>query len=108
SNWAWDAVAGQYYWHRFYSHQPDLNFDEPRVRAAMFDVGDFWLGLGGDGPRPAAVPYLFEREGTNGENLPETLAFLTDLREHVDASFEDRMLLAGANQGPAEAGPTLG
>ena len=80
SNWAWDAVAGQYYWHRFYSHQPDLNFDEPRVRAAMFDVVDFWLGLGVDGLRLDAIPYLFEREGTNCENLPETLEFLTDLR----------------------------
>ena len=103
SNWAWDAVAGRYYWHRFYSHQPDLNFDEPRVRAAMFDVADFWLGLGVDGLRLDAVPYLFEREGTNGENLPETLAFLSDLRAHVDASFEDRMLLAEANQWPEDA-----
>ncbi len=103
SNWAWDQVAGQYYWHRFYSHQPDLNFDESRVRAAMFDVVDFWLGLGVDGLRLDAVPYLFEREGTNGENLPETMQFLSDLRRHVDASFEDRMLLAEANQWPEDA-----
>jgi maltose alpha-D-glucosyltransferase/alpha-amylase len=103
SNWAWDQVAGQYYWHRFYSHQPDLNFDEPRVRSAMFDIVDFWLGLGVDGLRLDAIPYLFEREGTNCENLPETLAFLSDLRRHVDATFEDRMLLAEANQWPEDA-----
>ena len=87
SNWAWDAVAGQYYWHRFYSHQPDLNFDEARVREAMFDVVDFWLSLGVDGLRLDAVPYLFEREGTNCENLPETHGFLSDLRRHIDAKF---------------------
>ena len=103
SNWAWDPIAGQYYWHRFYSHQPDLNFDEPRVRAAMFDVVDFWLGLGVDGLRLDAIPYLFEREGTNCENLPETLEFLSDLRSHVDSKFEDRMLLAEANQWPEDA-----
>ncbi len=103
SNWAWDQTAAQYYWHRFYSHQPDLNFDEPRVRAAMFDVVDFWLGLGVDGLRLDAVPYLFEREGTNCENLPETLGFLSDLRRHIDATFEDRMLLAEANQWPEDA-----
>ena len=103
SNWAWDAVAGQYYWHRFYSHQPDLNFDEARVREAMFDVVDFWLSLGVDGLRLDAVPYLFEREGTNCENLPETLEFLSDLRRHIDAKFEDRMLLAEANQWPEDA-----
>jgi maltose alpha-D-glucosyltransferase/alpha-amylase len=103
SNWAWDAVSGQYYWHRFYSHQPDLNFDEPRVRAAMFDVVDFWLGLGVDGLRLDAIPYLFEREGTNCENLPETLEFLSQLRRHIDERFEDRMLLAEANQWPDDA-----
>jgi maltose alpha-D-glucosyltransferase/alpha-amylase len=103
SNWAWDAVAGQYYWHRFYSHQPDLNFDEPRVREAMFDVVDHWLSLGVDGLRLDAVPYLFEREGTNCENLPETLELLSDLRRHVDDRFEDRMLLAEANQWPEDA-----
>ena len=103
SNWAWDPVAGQYYWHRFYSHQPDLNYDEPRVRAAMFDVVDFWLRLGVDGLRLDAIPYLFEREGTNCENLPETLELLTELRRHVDAEFEDRMLLAEANQWPEDA-----
>ncbi len=103
SNWAWDPMAGQYYWHRFYSHQPDLNFDESRVRAAMFDVVDHWLALGVDGLRLDAVPYLFEREGTNCENLPETLELLSDLRRHVDARFEDRMLLAEANQWPEDA-----
>jgi maltose alpha-D-glucosyltransferase/alpha-amylase len=103
SNWAWDQVAGQYYWHRFYSHQPDLNFDEPRVRQAMFDAVDFWLALGVDGLRLDAVPYLFEREGTNCENLPETLELLSDLRRHIDDRFEDRMLLAEANQWPEDA-----
>jgi maltose alpha-D-glucosyltransferase / alpha-amylase len=103
SNWAWDQVAGQYYWHRFYSHQPDLNFDEPRVRDAMFDVVDHWLALGVDGLRLDAIPYLFEREGTNCENLPETLELLSDLRRHVDERFEDRLLLAEANQWPEDA-----
>src|SRR5437016_5303760 len=96
SNWAWDPVAGQYYWHRFYSHQPDLNFDNPEVRRAMFDVVDFWMEMGVDGMRLDAVPYLFEREGTNCENLPETLEFLRELRAHVDRRYGDRMLLAEA------------
>jgi maltose alpha-D-glucosyltransferase/alpha-amylase len=103
SNWAWDPVAEQYYWHRFYAHQPDLNYDNPRVRDAMTRVVDFWLGIGVDGLRLDAVPYLFERDGTNCENLPETLEFLSDLRRHVDDSFEDRMLLAEANQWPEDA-----
>ena len=103
SNWAWDALADRYYWHRFYSHQPDLNFEEPRVRKAMFGVVDFWMGLGVDGLRLDAVPYLFEREGTNCENLPETFAFLSELRAHVDANFDDRVLLAEANQWPEDA-----
>jgi maltose alpha-D-glucosyltransferase/alpha-amylase len=103
SNWAWDAVAGQYYWHRFYTHQPDLNFDHPPVRQAMFEAVDFWFGMGVDGLRLDAVPYLFEREGTNCENLPETLDFLSDLRRHVDERFQDRMLLAEANQWPEDA-----
>jgi maltose alpha-D-glucosyltransferase/alpha-amylase len=103
SNWAWDPVAGAYFWHRFYSHQPDLNFDSPAVREAMFKVVDFWLEMGVDGLRLDAVPYLFEREGTNCENLPETLGYLTDLRRHVDERFEDRMLLAEANQWPEDA-----
>jgi maltose alpha-D-glucosyltransferase/alpha-amylase len=103
SNWAWDPVAGAYFWHRFYSHQPDLNFDTPAVREAMFKVVDFWLEMGVDGLRLDAVPYLFEREGTNCENLPETLGYLSELRRHVDDRFEDRMLLAEANQWPEDA-----
>jgi maltose alpha-D-glucosyltransferase/alpha-amylase len=103
SNWSWDPVAGQYYWHRFYHHQPDLNYDNPRVREAIFRVMDFWLELGIDGLRLDAVPYLFEREGTNCENLPETHAFLKALRAHIDERFADRMLLAEANQWPDDA-----
>jgi maltose alpha-D-glucosyltransferase / alpha-amylase len=108
SNWAWDPLANAYYWHRFYSHQPDLNFDNPEVRRSMLRVVDHWLNLGVDGLRLDAVPYLFEREGTNCENLPETHAFLRDLRAHVDAKFEDRMLLAEANQWPEEASAYFG
>ena len=103
SNWAWDPLAKAYYWHRFYSHQPDLNFDNPRVRQAMFDAMDYWLRLGVDGLRLDAVPYLYEREGTNCENLPETHAFLKQLRRHVDELFPGRMLLAEANQWPEDA-----
>ena len=103
SNWAWDPVAKAYYWHRFYSHQPDLNFDNPELKQAFFDVVDFWLRMGVDGLRLDAVPYLFEREGTNCENLPETHQFLKELRHHVDQRFNDRMLLAEANQWPEEA-----
>src|SRR6266542_4313431 len=103
SNWAWDRVAQAYYWHRFYSHQPDLNFDNPEVQKAIFDVVDFWLDMGVDGLRLDAVPYLFEREGTSCENLPETLEFLTELRKHVDATYQDRLLLAEANQWPEDA-----
>ncbi|MBI3270033.1 MAG: maltose alpha-D-glucosyltransferase [Planctomycetes bacterium] len=108
SNWSWDAVAGAYYWHRFYAHQPDLNFDRPEVRRALRQVVDFWLGMGVDGLRLDAVPYLFEREGTNCENLPETHAFLRELRRHVDRRFARRMLLAEANQWPEEAAAYLG
>ncbi len=103
SNWSWDPLAKAYYWHRFYSHQPDLNFDNPKVRRALFDALDYWLRLGVDGLRLDAVPYLYEREGTNCENLPETHAFLKELRRHVDASFPGRMLLAEANQWPEDA-----
>jgi maltose alpha-D-glucosyltransferase/alpha-amylase len=103
SNWAWDPVAKAYYWHRFYSHQPDLNYDHPAVQEAVFRVIDFWLGLGVDGLRLDAVPYLFEREGTNSENLPETHAFLKRLRAHVDSRFKNRVLLAEANQWPEDA-----
>jgi maltose alpha-D-glucosyltransferase / alpha-amylase len=108
SNWTWDPVAGQHYWHRFYSHQPDLNFESPAVRRAMTRVLDFWLELGVDGLRLDAVPYLFERDGTNCENLPETLAYLSELRRHVDERFDDRMLLAEANQWPEDAVAYLG
>ena len=103
SNWAWDPAAHAYYWHRFYSHQPDLNFDNPAVHDAVLDAMDFWLEMGVDGLRLDAVPYLYEREGTNCENLPETHAFLKQLRRHVDERFEDRMLLAEANQWPEDA-----
>jgi len=98
SNWSWDPVAGAYYWHRFYSHQPDLNYDSPHVRKAIFQAVDFWLQMGVDGLRLDAVPYLYEREGTNCENLPETHPFLKELRRNVDRRFADRMLLAEANQ----------
>jgi maltose alpha-D-glucosyltransferase/alpha-amylase len=103
SNWTWDPVANAYYWHRFYSHQPDLNFDHPPVGEEMFDVLDFWLGMGVDGVRLDAVPYLFEREGTSCENLPETHAFLKTVRKHVDEKYSNRMLLAEANQWPDDA-----
>ncbi len=103
SNWTWDNVAGAYFWHRFYSHQPDLNFENPEVQKALFRIVDYWLEMGVDGLRLDAVPYLFEREGTNCENLPETHNALRELRAHIDETFEDRMLLAEANQWPEEA-----
>jgi maltose alpha-D-glucosyltransferase / alpha-amylase len=103
SNWAWDPVAKAYYWHRFYSHQPDLNFDNPAVHDAVEKVCDYWLAMGVDGLRLDAVPYLYEREGTICENLPETHDFLRKLRAHVDAKFPGRMLLAEANQWPEDA-----
>jgi maltose alpha-D-glucosyltransferase / alpha-amylase len=103
SNWSWDPVAQAYYWHRFYSHQPDLNFDNPRVRDAIKKALDFWFELGIDGLRLDAIPYLYERDGTSNENLPETHAFLKELRAHVDSRFENRMLLAEANQWPEDA-----
>ncbi|HET7420331.1 MAG TPA: maltose alpha-D-glucosyltransferase [Candidatus Dormibacteraeota bacterium] len=103
SNWTWDHVAGAYYWHRFYSHQPDLNFDNPKVHEAIFKALDFWMDIGFDGVRLDAVPYLYEREGTIGENLPETHTFLKDLRRHVDSTYKNRMLLAEANQWPEDA-----
>ena len=103
SNWTWDPVAKAYYWHRFYSHQPDLNWENPEVRKAMFAAMDFWFDLGVDGLRLDAVPYLFEREGTNCENLPETHTALKELRKHVDEKYSDRMLLAEANQWPEDA-----
>ena len=103
SNWTWDPVAGAYYWHRFFSHQPDLNYDNELVRDAITDVFRFWLDLGVDGLRLDAVPYLFERDGTNGENLPETHQELKRLRAFIDGNYENRMLLAEANQWPDDA-----
>ncbi|MGI9114502.1 MAG: maltose alpha-D-glucosyltransferase [Chthoniobacterales bacterium] len=103
SNWAWDPQAKSYYWHRFYSHQPDLNFDNPAVHHLVQEVCDFWLNMGVDGLRLDAVPYLYERDGTNCENLAETHLYLKRLRAHVDANFSGRMLLAEANQWPEDA-----
>jgi maltose alpha-D-glucosyltransferase/alpha-amylase len=102
SNWAWDPTAQAYYWHRFYAHQPDLNFDNPRVLRAVMDVMRFWLDMGVDGMRLDAVPYLIEREGTSNENLPETHEVLRRLRRELDARYRDRMLLAEANQWPED------
>jgi maltose alpha-D-glucosyltransferase / alpha-amylase len=102
SNWTWDEQAGAYYWHRFFSHQPDLNFDNEQVQEAMLDGLRFWLDLGLDGFRLDAVPYLFERDGTNGENLPETHDFLKVVRRTVDEEYPDRVLLAEANQWPSD------
>jgi maltose alpha-D-glucosyltransferase/alpha-amylase len=109
SNWTWDPVAKQYYWHRFFSHQPDLNYDNPAVRSAMLDVMRFWLDRGLDGFRCDAVPYLIEREGTNGENLPETHAICKELRRVLDREYGgDRILLAEANQWPEDVRPYFG
>ncbi|HEX2769143.1 MAG TPA: maltose alpha-D-glucosyltransferase, partial [Geobacteraceae bacterium] len=108
SNWTWDPLAKAYYWHRFYYHQPDLNFDNPKVQSEMLRVIDFWMRMGVDGVRLDAVPYLFEREGTNCENLPETHAFLKRLRSHLDSSFKNRMLLSEANQWPEDAAAYFG
>jgi maltose alpha-D-glucosyltransferase/alpha-amylase len=108
SNWSWDTVANAYYWHRFYAHQPDLNFDNPQVQRALVQVLDFWLGMGVDGLRLDAVPYLHERDGTSCENLPETHACLQALRHHVDTKFTQRMFLAEANQWPEDAAAYFG
>jgi maltose alpha-D-glucosyltransferase / alpha-amylase len=102
SNWTWDQQAGAYYWHRFFHHQPDLNYDEPQVQEAMLDVLRFWLDLGLDGFRLDAVPYLFERDGTNCENLDETHEYLKRVRREVEENYPDRVLLAEANQWPAD------
>ncbi|HEY3931546.1 MAG TPA: maltose alpha-D-glucosyltransferase [Verrucomicrobiae bacterium] len=103
SNWTWDALAKAFYWHRFFSHQPDLNFDNPAVHEEMIKVIDFWFDMGVDGMRLDAVPYLFEREGTSCENLPETHEYLKKLRKHVDEKYGDKMFLAEANQWPEDA-----
>jgi maltose alpha-D-glucosyltransferase/alpha-amylase len=108
SNWTWDDKAGQYYWHRFFSHQPDLNFDNPAVQDEMLKIADYWMGMGLDGFRADAVPYLFEREGTNCENLPETHAFLKKLRAWMDQNYPDKILLAEANQWPVDVRPYFG
>ncbi len=108
SNWTWDPEAKQYFWHRFFSHQPDLNFDSPRVRRSMFKIMRHWLDMGVDGFRADAIPYLFEREGTNGENLPETHAYLKEVRREIDRQFPGRILLAEANQWPADVRPYFG
>jgi maltose alpha-D-glucosyltransferase / alpha-amylase len=102
SNWTFDPVRKQYFWHRFFSHQPDLNFDSPDVQQAMIDALRFWLDLGIDGFRLDAVPYLYERDGTNGENLPETHEFLKRLRKEIDRDYPDRVMLCEANQWPAD------
>jgi maltose alpha-D-glucosyltransferase/alpha-amylase len=108
SNWTWDEQAGQYFWHRFYSSQPDLNYDNPAVQEEMFNVVRTWLDLGVDGFRVDAVPYLFEREGTNCENLPETHAYLKRLRRFVDDNYPGRVLLCEANQWPKDVRPYFG
>ena len=102
SNWSWDEVAGQFYWHRFYAHQPDLNFDNPEVLERVLSVMRFWLDMGVDGLRLDAVPYLVEREGTDCANLPETHAILKQIRAHLDAHYTGRMLLAEANLWPED------
>ncbi|MFN2400438.1 MAG: maltose alpha-D-glucosyltransferase [Gemmatimonadaceae bacterium] len=108
SNWAWDPVAEQFYWHRFFSHQPDLNFDNPAVIEAVIDAMRFWLKMGVDGLRLDAIPYLIERPGTNCENLPETHVVLKKLRRALDAEFADRLFLAEANQWPPDVRPYFG
>jgi len=108
SNWAWDPISKQYYWHRFFSHQPDLNYDNPDVREEMWRVMKFWLDLGVDGFRVDAVPYLVEREGTTCESVPETHEVIKFLRGQLDAHFSDRMLLAEANQVPELVRPYFG
>jgi len=108
SNWAWDPISRSYYWHRFFSHQPDLNYDNPAVREEMWDVMKFWLDMGVDGFRLDAVPYLIEREGTSCENLPETHIIIKELRARLDREYPGRMLLAEANQWPADLRPYFG
>lgn len=108
SNWTWDPVARQYFWHRFFSHQPDLNYDNPQVRQEMLDVMAYWLDRGIDGFRVDAVPYLYEREGTSCENLPETHAFLREMRRFVQERYPGTLLLAEANQWPSDLLPYFG
>jgi maltose alpha-D-glucosyltransferase/alpha-amylase len=108
SNWTWDPVANAYYWHRFFSHQPDLNYDNPELQKEMLNVMSFWLDQGLDGFRCDAVPYLFEREGTICENLPETHIYLKEIRKRIDETYQGRILLAEANQWPADVRPYFG
>jgi maltose alpha-D-glucosyltransferase/alpha-amylase len=108
SNWTWDSVAQQYYWHRFFSHQPDLNYDNPVVQEEVFRIIDYWCSMGVDGFRLDAVPYLFERENTNGENLPETHVYLKKLRQHVDEKFPGTVFLAEANMWPEDSASYFG
>lgn len=108
SNWTWDAVAQQYYWHRFFHHQPDLNYDNPAVQEEIFKIIDYWCDMGVDGFRLDAVPYLYEREGTNGENLPETHVFLKRLRKHIDIKYPGVTFLAEANMWPEESASYFG
>ncbi|MBT8319212.1 MAG: alpha-amylase, partial [Gramella sp.] len=108
SNWSWDAEAQSYYWHRFFSHQPDLNFDNPQVQKEVFDILDYWCKMGVDGFRLDAVPYLFEREDTNCENLQPTHDFLKKLRAHVDKHYDNKVLLAEANMWPEDSAAYFG
>lgn len=108
SNWSWDPIAQQYYWHRFFHHQPDLNYDNPLVQKEVFDILNYWCAMGVDGFRLDAVPYLFERDGTNCENLPETHAFLKKLREHIDLHYPGTLLLAEANMWPEDSAAYFG
>src|SRR5579872_5166390 len=108
SNWTWDPVAKQYFWHRFFSHQPDLNFDNPLVLTEVMNVMRYWLDLGVDGVRLDAIPYLVERDGTNCENLPETHALIKKIRAEMDANYANRMILAEANQWPTDVRPYFG
>jgi maltose alpha-D-glucosyltransferase/alpha-amylase len=108
SNWAWDPISKSYYWHRFFNHQPDLNYDNPAVRDAMWEVMKFWLDMGVDGFRLDAVPYLIEREGTSCENLPETHEVIREFRHRIDLAYPGKMLLAEANQWPADVSAYFG
>lgn len=108
SNWTWDETAGQYFWHRFYSSQPDLNYECPELKQEMFDIASFWLDMGVDGFRADAVPYLFEEESTNCENLPKTHDFLKELRAFIDKKYPGRVLLCEANQWPVDVRPYFG
>src|SRR5712675_985880 len=108
SNWTWDPVARQYYWHRFFSHQPDLNYDNPRVVEEMVKVMRFWLDMGVDALRMDAIPYLAERDGTTCENLPETHAIIKKFRKEMDSGYSNRMILAEANQWPTDVRPYFG